>query len=559
MCLHPHSVDPVPEQTARVAKAAFPKGTIYMTMRDELGVIFEDEDFAHLFPSRGQPAMAPWRLALVTIMQFAEGLSDRQTADAVRARIDWKYALSLDLTDAGFDASVLSEFRSRLLEGGSERLLFDHLLQRYREMGLLKARGKQRTDSTRILAVVRGLNRLELVGETVRHTLDVLSTIAPQWLQQHVRPEWIERYVRRLDDHRLPNSKQARKTEAETIGKDGYELLDTILFGDAPCWLREVPAVQTLRRVWVQNYVREQDGSVRWRTPEEEGIPPAAKYVNHPIDTDARYGRKSATTAWVGYRVHLTETCDEDGLPNIITDVQTAPAPVADGDATPIIHETLKEKKLLPETQFVDTGYLDAELLAQSKQNYGVDLFGPTRRDHRGQARAKQGFGVQDFEIDWEREKAVCPEGRESIGWSPLVDNRGADVIRIKFSASDCAPCPSRELCTLSNAKYPRRNISVHPKEHHEALMEAREREKTTQFKEQYAKRAGIEGTLSRSVRTCEVRRSRYIGLAKTHAQHLLTATSLNFLRVGEWLADVPKATTRRSPFARLMTGAAAA
>ena len=117
MCLHPLSVVPVPEQTARVAKAAFPKGTTYMKMRDELGIIFEDEDFAHLFPTRGQPAMAPWRLALVTIMQFAEGLSDRQTADAVRARIDWKYALSLELADSGFDASVLCEFRGRLLEG----------------------------------------------------------------------------------------------------------------------------------------------------------------------------------------------------------------------------------------------------------------------------------------------------------------------------------------------------------------------------------------------------------------------------------------------------------
>lgn len=557
MCLHPRPVDPVPEETVRVAKAAFPKGTTYMTMRDELGAIFEDKDFLRLFPSRGQPAMAPWRLALVTIMQFAEGLSDRQAADAVRARIDCKYALSLELSDPGFDASVLCEFRGRLLKGGAERLLFEHLLDRFREMGLVKARGKQRTDSTHILAVLRGLNRLELVGETMRRTLDVLSTVAPEWLRHHVRPEWVGRYVRRLDDHRLPKGKEARRAKAESIGDDGYELLDTILFGDAPCWLREVPAVQTLRRVWVQNFVREQDSSVRWRTS-EEGIPPAAKYINHPIDTDARYGRKSTTASWVGYRVHLTETCEE-GAPSIITDVQTTPAPVADGDATPIIHQTLKEKDLLPETQFVDTGYLDAELLAQSKRNYGVDLFGPTRQDHRGKARAKHGFGAQDFEIDWEREKAICPEGHESIGWAPLVDNRGGDVIRIKFSARDCGPCRSRELCTLSNAKYPRRNITVHPKEQYEALQAARQREGTAEFKAQYSKRAGIEGTISRSVRTCEARRSRYVGLAKTHAQHLLTATSLNFLRVGEWLADAPRASTRRSPFARLMTGAAAA
>ena len=221
MCLHPRSVDPVPEETARVARAAFPKGTVYMTMKDTLGELFEDEDFAHLFPRRGQPAMAPWRLALVTIMQFAEGLSDRQAADAVRARIDCKYALSLELDDPGFDASVLSEFRTRLLEGGAERLLFDHLLEGFREMKLVKAQGKQRTDSTRILAVVRGLNRLELVGETMRHALDVLAAVAPEWLPGYTNPEWIKRYVRRLDDEKLPKSKEARQDEAEKIGADG--------------------------------------------------------------------------------------------------------------------------------------------------------------------------------------------------------------------------------------------------------------------------------------------------------------------------------------------------
>jgi transposase len=556
MCLHPHSVEPVPEETARVAKAAFPKGTTYMTMRDELGAIFEDEDFAHLFPRRGQPAMAPWRLALVTIMQFAEGLSDRQAADAVRARIDWKYALSLELADPGFDASVLSEFRSRLLEGGAERLLFDHLLERFREMGLVKARGKQRTDSTRILAVVRGLNRLELVGETMRHALDALSTVAPEWLRGRVREEWTQRYIRRLDDEKLPKSKEERQAEAEKIGADGYELLGDVLSEGSPAWLRQIPAVETLRKVWLQNFFYDQGGNVRWRTS-EEGIPRSARYVNSPIDPDCRYARKF-TTSWVGYRVHLTETCEE-GLPNIITDVQTAPAPIADGDATPIIHEALKEKDLLPQIQFVDTGYLDAELLVESKRKYRVDLYGPTRPDYRWQARAKQGFGMQDFQIDWDRKKAICPEGHESVEWTPFVDNRGNDVIRLKFSTTDCGSCPSRELCTQSDAKYPRRRLTIRPKEQYEALQRAREREETADFKEQYARRARIEGSISRAVRTSEVRRSRYIGLAKTHLQHLLSATSLSFLRVGEWLMGVPKATTRRSPFARLMLAPVAA
>lgn len=148
--------------------------------------------------------------------------------------------------------------------------------------------------------------------------------------------------------------------------------------------------------------------------------------------------------------MHITETC-EDGLLNIIADVQIAPAPVADGDDTPIIHEALKEKGLLPETQFVHTGYLDAELLAESKKNYGVDLFGPTRPDYRWQARAKQGFGMQDFKIDWERKKAICPEGRESVEWTPFVDNRGNDVIRLKFSTAHLGPVRAAS-CARSRA-----------------------------------------------------------------------------------------------------------
>jgi transposase len=557
MCLHPSPVDPVPEETARVAKAAFPKSTVYMTMRDELGAIFSDEDFAHLFPRRGQPAMAPWRLALVTIMQFAEGLSDRQAADAVRARIDWKYALSLELANPGFDASVLCEFRSRLLEGGSERLLFDHLLDRYREMGLVKARGKQRTDSTRILAAVRGLNRLELVGETMRHALDVLSSAAPEWLHERVRPEWVERYVRRLDDHRLPKSKEARQAEGENIGADGRKLLDAVHSDDAPAWLRELPAVQTLGRVWLQNFFHDQSGHVKWRTS-EIGIPPSSRFVGSPFDTEARYARKF-TTSWVGYRIHITETC-ENGLPSIITDVQTAPGPVADGEATPIIHEALKKKGLLPETQFVDTGYLDAELLAESKKKYGVNLYGPTRPDYKWQAREKTGFEAAAFSIDWENEVATCPEGKKSLSWTPAIDRQNVKVMKIKFSGKDCMPCPSRDLCIRSSKDYKRRTISIRrPKEHHEALQRAREREQTAEFKAQYARRAGIEGTVSRAVRACEVRCSRYIGLTKTHLHHLLSATSLSFLRVGEWLMGLPEAKTRRSPFARLMAQPAAA
>ena len=194
----------IPEETIRVAQAAFPKGNVYMQMRDALGPIYTNQAFAHLFPPDGQPAEDPARLALVLVMQFAEGLTDRQAADAVRGRIDWKYALALPLADPGFDASVLSEFRSRLIAGGAEELLLTTLLDLLRERGLVKAGGKQRSDSTHVVAAIRTLNRLTLVGATLRQALNALAAEVPMWLRAQITPAWFDRYSRRMEEYRLP-------------------------------------------------------------------------------------------------------------------------------------------------------------------------------------------------------------------------------------------------------------------------------------------------------------------------------------------------------------------
>src|SRR2546423_528432 len=228
MSLHPHVIAPVPEETARVARAAFPKGHPYLTFRDALGTVFQDEDFAAVFPLNGQPGLPPWRLALVTIMQFRENLADRQAAEAVRARIDWKYLLSLELTDPGFDFSVLSEFRDRLLAGSAEEVLLDKLLERCRALGLLKARGQQRTDSTHVLAAIQVLNRLELVAETLRAALNDLATVAPARLQALIPLAWYERYGKRIEQTRLPQEPAQRDGYAQTVGEDGYAFLDAL-------------------------------------------------------------------------------------------------------------------------------------------------------------------------------------------------------------------------------------------------------------------------------------------------------------------------------------------
>jgi transposase len=271
-------------------------------MREELVPLYADEDFRDLFPSRGQPAEAPWRLALVTLMQYAQGLTDRQAALAVRTRIDWKYVLSLELTDPGFDFSVLSEFRGRLLAHGAERRLFDVLLEHCRKRGWIKARGKQRTDSTHVLAAIRTLRRLECVGETMRHALNVLAEVAPSWLLEHMDPQWAERYEKRFSDFRLPKEEKKRVDLAETIGADGRRLLEEVYKESSPLWLRELDAIETRRRVWVQHY-HAHEQQTPWRADDE--LPPCALLITSAYDIEARYSRKKSTT-WTGYKVHFT-------------------------------------------------------------------------------------------------------------------------------------------------------------------------------------------------------------------------------------------------------------
>ena len=216
MCLHPQDFSTVPEETARIARAAFPKGNPLLTLRDKLGVIYQDDVFTPLFASpRGRPAESPACLALVTVLQFAENLSDRQAADAVRGRIDWKYLLGLDLTDPGFHYSVLCDFRRRVLENEMEQRLLDQLLQLLKRHQLIKERGKQRTDSTHVLAAIRDLNRLECVGETLRAALNSLAVVVPEWLRGHVPPEWFERYAKRIEQSRLPDTLEEQRQMAK--------------------------------------------------------------------------------------------------------------------------------------------------------------------------------------------------------------------------------------------------------------------------------------------------------------------------------------------------------
>jgi transposase len=547
MSLHPQALPPIPESTVAAARAAFPHGNRYIKMRDELGVFYSDQDFASLFPARGQPAESPWRLALVVVFQFAEGLSDEQAAEAVRARIDWKYALSLEIGDSGFDASILSEFRQRLVDGNAEMRLLDGMLERLKTAGLLKARGRQRTDSTHVLAAVRGLNRLECVGETLRHALNTLAVAAPEWLQGQLRPEWTERYGTRFDDYRLPKAASARETLAAQIGADGRRLLEAIFVAEAPAWLCEIPAVCLLLQVWRQQfYAVPSDQPMCWRKRDDS--PPAAQMINSPYDPNARYSVKR-DTHWVGYKVHLTETCDED-TPHLITHVLSTEATTPDFHAAAVIHPALAAKDLLPAEHLLDAGYVDAGMVVSSQGEHQVRVIGPVPLDNHWQARASLGFDVACFGLDWDARVATCPQGTASTKWSETHDSHDEPIINIRFDAQACSICPARDQCTHS-AHGPR-EITIRPRPQYEALQQARRHQKTPEFKAEYQDRAGVEGTLSQGLRIANLRRARYVGLAKTRLQHVLTAAALNLRRLGDWLTEQPRAATRIPPFVRL-------
>jgi transposase len=297
--------------------------------------------------------------------------------------------------------------------------------------------------------------------------------------------------------------------------------------------------------VWLQQFYAGGQAA-RWRDAKD--LPPSSLLICTPHDPEARYSQKRSTT-WTGYKVHLTESCDED-LPHLITDVQTTPAPLSDFDMTPQIQASLASHDLLPQDQLLDMGYVTAEHLVSSQSQYKIDLFGPVAADPSWQAQSQTGFAIANFSIDWQEKRASCPQGCQSVQWFPWQDRHGHETIHIKFAARDCTPCPVRSQCTHA-AKLPR-SLAVRIQPTFTALQAARQCQQTPAFKEVYAKRAGIEGTLSQGVRAFGLRRSRSIGEKKTRLQHLMIASALNIVRLFAWGEDRPREQTRTSRFAAL-------
>lgn len=579
--IQPRPWPPVPEVTARAARAAARKGVfpLAMRIRDELGEVFPDAEFESGFGERGRPGWSPGRLALITVLQLAENLTDRGAVERIRFGLDWKYALGLDIDDPGIDHSVLSEFRTRVAEHDLEEKVLDLLLARLVERGLLRPGGKARTDSTHVIAAVRDLNRLELAGESVRATLEALAVAAPDWLAQTIDvPGWSARYTVRVDSWRLPTSKTKQAELAVAYARDGYALIDAVYAPDAPAWIRQVEAVQILRIVLLQNYTRAIDEHgrevVKRREADVEGLPPGRLRLTSPYDTDARWGVKR-DTFWNGYKVHLTETCHDDPPaaerpssgdgdpsaadepapdhqrqpPNLITNVATTDATVADAAMTAAIHQQLAARSLAPAEHYVDSGYPSAALVADAARLHGITLVSPMLADVSRQAREGNGFHAGAFTIDWNARQAICPQGQRSTSWIP-ARQRSDEVIVVRFDTATCRACPVRPTCTT--AQRSGRVLTVKPQPLHETLKAARADQDTRSWQEKYRIRAGAESTMRQAVAVTGTRRARYRGLAKTHLEHVYSAAALNLIRLDAYWNDQPLDRHRTSHLARL-------
>jgi len=299
-------------------------------------------------------------------------------------------------------------------------------------------------------------------------------------------------------------------------------------------WLQELPAIQTLSEVWKHQYRCEQEQVTRL-TPKE--MPPVGEWIRSPYDTEVRYGKKRSFE-WIGYKVHLSEYCGDD-LPHLITQVETVSAIEQDHHALVPIQADLAAKGFLPEQQLVAAGYISAKRILHSRETHGIDLMGPVHSDPSWQARTPGALDVEHFQIDWQQQRITCPQGQQSNAWYLNRDAKGESIVQIFFPQQICQACPVRETCT--DAQKTGRSMTLRfPQERHELLQAARVRQQTEEFKSIYHGRAGIEGTFSQTTRKTGLRRSRYIGLKKTHLQHIFSAVATNLLRFVRWRMEVP-------------------
>lgn len=506
----------VPADTAALGQNLLAVTDIYRQIGDRFDELIPAEDiFSPMYSYKGMGAVSPLLLALVTILQMMEKLPDRVAARYVVTRLDWKYALHLPLGYLGFHFTDLHAFRQRLLEHGQERLVFDQVVARLKAMGLIKKRGKMRTDATHVVALINRLSQLELVRESMRVALDAVTDVAPAWVGETVPADFSETYGERRNDYRLSDAQIAK--QLLQAGRDGFWFLAQIEHS-APVEARGLPKVGVLRTVLAQQFPQGPESGPAKDRPAGRGV------IETPHDPEAR-GSKKRHKSWVGHKSHITETCDE-GLPSLITDVEVTDATEGDNDQLPEIQKRLAERGMQPGEQLVDQAYMSGENLARSAEQ-GIDLVGRPEQDHG----APEGYRQADFQIDEEKKEAICPAGQKSVVWSasPVGDGERCRI-EIRFARLRCQACRAFGVCTKSTQG---RSLALNP--YRDLLEPYRARAKTEEFKQEFRLRSQIEGSISELVRGYGARDARYRGRAKNRLQACFTATAANLKRTIRW------------------------
>ena len=509
----------IPAKTRRVVDPLLPQDSVYRLVGNEIDQILKDEEFLDLYAAEGRPAVNPVVLALVSVFQFLEKLPDRAAAEAAMMRLDWKYALRQELTWTGFHYSDLCNFRKRLLAHEREWVVFERLVAYLRERGYIQERGKQRTDSTKLIGLVARLSRLELVWEAIRVALRALEDADASWVRKHLPVSFVETYGQRRWDFRL--SKTEIRQRMSEAGQEGYWLWDQVEAHGSDA-LKALPEVKQLRRVLGEQFTRGDDGETTPRPPSQA----TGDVITTPHDPEARYGYKGGQ-GWVGYKLQITETAGEAS--RFITDVAIVPAMRQDNQCLTAIQDRLYQRGILPRKQYVDQAYMSGRHIAESLAK-GIDLRGYVRE---GNTNRPQGFRLQDFQIDVEHRQAICPAGKKQVKWvSAKPGVRNLIAYHVSFG-TQCQSCPhfGPDLCT---DKPTGRHLGVNA--YHDLIQARRQEADSEAFKEEMQIRAGIEGTVSEIVRGHGARRARFRGRRKNQLQALFVAAATNLKRLARSL-----------------------
>ena len=510
MSLQPLDLSEMPPDIAAWGQKYLAEDDPYRLLGDRLGGLMRDEDFADLYASTGGPALSPTIQSLVTVFQAMEKLPDRAAARAVVVRLDWKYALHLPMDWPGFHFTNLSHFRQRVLENEAEYRVFDRLVQELVALGFVRRRGPQRTDSMKVLGQVAKLNRLELVWETMRLTVRALLEADETWSQATLPDSFRQQYQLKQRSYQL--SQAEVEAALRQAGADGFWLLQQVAQG--PAVLQALPEVVTMRSVWQQQFEVDEQGQYSGPQTKLE----AHGLIQSPHETEARYRQKRGQ-GWQGYVAQVTETAEEKGEANFITDVAATDAQESDVNALPQVQARLGERDVPPKEQYVDQAYVSGTRLAESAEA-GIELIGPVA----GESGPCE-FKLSAFTVDVAQRQATCPAGQQAERWSVSTRADGTWACTAHFG-QPCATCPLRAQCTEAVAG---RSITIH--QHHERVVARRAEMETAEFWHKMKRRPPVEGTISQLARQ-GARRARYRGLRKVNLQLVFTAVAVNLKRL---------------------------